>query len=149
MRSPCCLLIPPINLRISETWYVYHGNWAHLKSLPSVRVSVCVSVIALLRKGSAKCIPLFGAWQRLGKHVPAANNIRYNRLIVRRVIFCAVCTLSKESLWVCMCVPPSLLGNNSVNTFPRQRRIVGGVVFYAVRVVSKQSRRLVLPRTPC
>jgi hypothetical protein len=33
--------------------------------------------------------------------------------------------------------PLSFLGNNSLKTFPRQRRIVGGVVFYAVRVLSK------------
>jgi hypothetical protein len=49
--------------------------------------------------------------------------------------------------------PLPLLGNGSVNTFPRQRGIVRGVVFYAVRVVSKESRRLVFPRTsffpPC
>jgi hypothetical protein len=38
-------------------------------------------------------------------------------------------------------------GNISINTFPRHRRIVGGVVFYTVRVVSKESRRLILPRT--
>jgi hypothetical protein len=47
------------------------------------------------------------------------------------------------------CIPLSLLGNNSVKTFPRQGRIVGRVVFYAIRVVSKESRRLVLPRTSC
>jgi hypothetical protein len=41
-----------------------------------------------------------------------------------------------------------LLGNDSVNIFSRKRRINGGVVFYAV-VVSKESRRLVLPRTSC
>jgi hypothetical protein len=29
------------------------------------------------------------------------------------------------------------------------RRIVGRVVFFAVRVVSEESRQLVLPRTPC
>jgi hypothetical protein len=46
-----------------------------------------------------------------------------------------------------MCIPP-LLDNGSVNTFPWQRRIIGGV-FYAVRVVSKESRRLVLPVTFC
>jgi hypothetical protein len=28
-------------------------------------------------------------------------------------------------------------------------RIVGGVVFYAIRVVSKEIRRLLLPRTSC
>jgi hypothetical protein len=43
----------------------------------------------------------------------------------------------------------SLLGNDSVNTYPRQRRIVGGVVFYAVHVVSKESRRLVILRISC
>jgi hypothetical protein len=68
----------------------------------------------------------------------------------------------------------SLLRNGSVNMFPRQRihatgtalldacvclslsvrtfplqRIVGGVIFYAVRVVPKGRGRLVLPRTSC
>jgi hypothetical protein len=57
--------------------------------------------------------------------------------------------LSKESLWVCLCVHLLLLANNSVKTFPRQRRIVRGVVFHAVHVVSKKSRRLFLPRTSC
>jgi hypothetical protein len=42
--------------------------------------------------------------------------------------------------------PLMLLGNVSVNRFPRYRRTVGGVVFYAVRVVAKESRRSVLPR---
>jgi hypothetical protein len=36
-----------------------------------------------------------------------------------------------------------------VKTFPRQLRTVGCVVFYAIRVVSKESRRFVLPRTSC
>jgi hypothetical protein len=36
-----------------------------------------------------------------------------------------------------------------MKTSPRQRRIVGGVVFCAVRVVSKKSGGLVLPRTSC
>jgi hypothetical protein len=64
---------------------------------------------------------------------------------------------------VCQCFPPdtwknlclhvhhslSLLGNGSLNTFPRHWRVVECVVFYAIRVVSKESRRLVLPRTSC
>jgi hypothetical protein len=45
--------------------------------------------------------------------------------------------------------PQSLLGTGSVKTFPRKRRIVGVIVFYVVRVVSEESRRLVLPRTSC
>jgi hypothetical protein len=48
-----------------------------------------------------------------------------------------------------LCIPLSLLGNNSVKTFLRQRKIVGGVVFNAVHVVSKESMRVVLPRTSC
>jgi hypothetical protein len=38
----------------------------------------------------------------------------------------------------------SLLGNGLVDTFTRQQRIVRGVVFYAARIVWKESRRLVL-----
>jgi molybdenum cofactor biosynthesis enzyme len=34
----------------------------------------------------------------------------------------------------------------TVNTLPRQRKIVGGVIFYAVHVVSKESRLLVLTK---
>jgi hypothetical protein len=63
-------------------------------------------------------------------------NTRNNRKIFGRVC-----------LWNYLCILLSLLGNNSVKTFPRQRRIVGGIVFYAIRVVSKESRLLVLPRT--
>jgi hypothetical protein len=44
---------------------------------------------------------------------------------------------------VFVCV--SLLGNNSIKIFTR--RIGGDGVFYAVRVVSKGNRRLVLPRS--
>jgi hypothetical protein len=46
-----------------------------------------------------------------------------------------------------MCIPLWLLGNGSVNTFPWKRRIVG-IVSYAVRVVLKKSKLLVLPRAP-
>jgi hypothetical protein len=47
---------------------------------------------------------------------------------------------------VCLCIPLSLLGNNSENMFQPKRRILGDV-FYAVRVVSKESMRFVLPRS--
>jgi hypothetical protein len=46
---------------------------------------------------------------------------------------------------VCRCIPLSLLGNGSVKV---PLSLLGnGYVFYAVRVVSKESRRLVLPIT--
>jgi hypothetical protein len=55
----------------------------------------------------------------------------------------AVHDLSRENLWVCLCI-----GNKSVKTFPQQQ-IIGKVVFSVVPVVSKESRRLVLPRASC
>jgi hypothetical protein len=48
-----------------------------------------------------------------------------------------------------MYISLSLLGNGYVNILTRQRRIFTGIIFYAVRVISKESRRLVLPRTSC
>jgi hypothetical protein len=48
-----------------------------------------------------------------------------------------------------LCITLALLGNSSLNTFPQQRKIVGNVVFYTFRNVSKKSRRLVLPTTSC
>jgi hypothetical protein len=43
----------------------------------------------------------------------------------------------------------SLIGNGSVNTFPRQRGIIWNVVFCAVRVVSNECKLSVLSRTSC
>jgi hypothetical protein len=119
-----CLWIPPshINFWMPEHIfmklgvYIYNVAWAHLngilhKSLPSVRVSVCVSILSLLGKGPVKYVPPFIARQRLGKHVPARTNTCNNRRSLGRVC-----------LWVCLYNLVSLLGNNSVNTFPWQRR---------------------------
>jgi hypothetical protein len=83
------------------------------------------------------CIPSAVAGQRLGIHVSAATNTR-NKKELLDASFSMWSVTYQRSL--------SLQGNGSVNTFPPQRRIVG-VVFYAVRVVSKESRRSVLPRT--
>jgi hypothetical protein len=101
----------------------------------SISVCVCISLLSLQGNSFVKFIPQFGAGQRFGKHVPAATNTRCNRRIVGRVILCAIRALSKESLWVCLYITLSLLGSNSVKSFLRQRRIVGDVVLYAVRVV--------------
>jgi hypothetical protein len=48
-----------------------------------------------------------------------------------------------------LCIPLSLLGNGSINTFPWQPRIVGGVIFNAFRFALEESRRLILPRNSC
>jgi hypothetical protein len=106
------------------------------KPFPSVCVFLCVSHLSLQGNGYVNFIPPFGARQQLGKHVPAARNTHNNRRIVGRVIFCAAHVLSKE----CLCILLSLLGSKSVKTFPRQRRIAGVVVFYAVPIVWKRGR---------
>jgi hypothetical protein len=151
MRSSCCLCVcespPPINVWMPEPIFVKLAMYimapgpistAYFINPSHQSVSISVSLLFLLGNGSVKCIPYFIAWQKLGKHVPAAKETRNNSRIVGPVC-----------LWVCLCIPLLLLGYNSVNTFPRQRRIVGSVVVYAVRVVSKESRQLVLPRTSC
>jgi hypothetical protein len=46
-----------------------------------------------------------------------------------------------------VCIRLSLLGNRPVNTFPRLRGINRRVVFYAVHILSRGSRQLVVPRT--
>jgi hypothetical protein len=66
---------------------------------------------------------------------------------VGRVIFCAAYVVLKENLWGWLCILPSLTGENSVNTFPWKNEIFGGIIFYTVPVVLKESRRLFLPRT--
>jgi hypothetical protein len=81
-------------------------------------------------------MPHFIARQLLDIHVPSATNTHNKRIIVGRVC-----------LLVCLCITLSLLDKDSVKTFQRQERIFGVVVLYAVRVGSKESRRLILPRT--
>jgi hypothetical protein len=89
----------------------------------------------------------FNTWFQ--KYFPNLNSTCNIKRIFGHVIFYPVRVISRKSLWVCLCIPLSLLGKKSVKTFPRQRRINGGVVIYAVRVVPKESRRLVLPRAFC
>jgi hypothetical protein len=156
---PVCLsVIPPHQILngltdLYETWYVYHGNWANLngvlhKCLTSVCMSVCVSLLSLQGNGSVKCLFRFGAGQPLGKHFSVATNTLYKRIIVNKS-FSRRSLSYQKSLWVCLCVSLSLLCNNSVKTSPRQRRILGDLICYAVHVVSKESRPLVLLRTSC
>jgi hypothetical protein len=58
-----------------------------------------------------------------------------------RRFVCGPCLIKGESVVFFLCISLSLQSNGSVKTFPRQRRIVRGVIFYAVRVVSMESRR--------
>jgi hypothetical protein len=131
MRSSCSLCVyesPPIHFWMPEPIFmkfslyvmtpepVSTANFINL----SVYMSACVCLLSLLGKRSVNCVPSFIARQRHGKHVPVATNMRSSRIIV-----------GPMCLW--LCIPFSLLGNKLVKTFSLQRRIVGSVVFCAVR----------------
>jgi hypothetical protein len=119
-----------------ETWYVYRGTWTHLngilhKSLPR---SICMCIPpSLLGNGSIDTFP----WQQIHATIEEFLEASFS---IRSVSY-------QRRVCGCLCIPLPLLGNGSVNTFLRQRRIVGDIFFYAVRVLSKESRRLVLTRT--
>jgi hypothetical protein len=144
MGSPFCIFMnPPINFWMLEPILMKFGLYimaskpistAYFRS-PSHQ-SVCVSLLSLLGKGSVKCISPF-----------IASNFSINTF-PRQQIHATIEDLD-ACMNGCLCIPLSLLRNNSVKTFLRQRRSVGGVVFYAACVVSKESRWLVLSRTYC
>jgi hypothetical protein len=71
---------------------------------------------------------LIVARRRFGKHVSAATNTRNNRIIV-----------AWAYLWVCLCIPLSSIGKNSVKKNFRR------VIFYADPFIAKERRQLVLP----
>jgi hypothetical protein len=76
------------------------------------------------------------ARQRLDMQFPKEKT-RNNRRIVQCIVFDAARVVSDKSLWVCLCIPLSLLDNSSVNTFPYQWRIVEGVAFLCDPWLSK------------
>jgi hypothetical protein len=79
MRSPSslcvCVSLPyqilNVWINLDKTWFVYHGNWVHLKgilhkSFPSACLPECIFILSLQSNVSVKCSPPFGARQRLG-----------------------------------------------------------------------------------
>jgi hypothetical protein len=86
-------------------------------------VPVSVSLLSVVGNGSA--------------NAAAVTNARRDRGFVYRVIFNVPC-LSREILWIFLCIILPLLGNNWVKTFQRQLSIIEDV-FYAVRIVSKDT----------
>jgi hypothetical protein len=65
--------LPNARTNLHKTWYVYHGNWAHLngalhKFLPLVCVSVCVSLLSLKGNVSVKHVLKFCARQQLARN---------------------------------------------------------------------------------
>jgi hypothetical protein len=79
------------------------------------------------------------ARQQLGEHVPTETSTCKDGRIVGHILY-AVHAISKEGLWVCLCIPLLLLGKGSVIMLLQQQGIVGGIILYAVHVTSKESK---------
>jgi hypothetical protein len=135
-----CLCNPPINFWTLKPIFIK----------PGIYICIYNDTWAINPSQKSVCLYVYVARQMLCKKCHCSNEYTCNnKRIVGRDVFYAARVISKENLWVCLCIPLSLLGNNSVKTFPWQQRIVGCIAFSAVRVVSKDRRRLVLPRTSC
>jgi hypothetical protein len=87
--------------------------------------------------------PHIVARKRLDKNLTATTNTRNNRRVVDALF--SMWSVSYQRRVHSLCIPLSFLGENSVKTFSRQRKIVVGVVSYVAHV-STETRRLVLPR---
>jgi hypothetical protein len=121
-----------VRARVSPPLHQVLNAWTNpayfMNPLPSVSVFLCVSLHSVLGNGSVKTFPR----QRI--HATMKN-----------------CWDMSFSVWsvyqrrVCGSISLSLLGNTSAKTFPPQQGIVGDV-FCVVRVVSKESRRVVIPK---
>jgi hypothetical protein len=101
----------------------------HVSVYPSYRCKatsrLSVTLYSVLGSGSETCF--------------CGNEYTLQKKNRSHVILYAVRVISKESLWVCLYILLSFLGNGLVSALRQQRRIVGGVVFCAVRVISKES----------
>jgi hypothetical protein len=151
MRSSCSLCVSEslhINFWVPEPVFMELGMYMYIKTSESISGAYLINIshqsVCLYVYHAYTC--LVKAWLNWSFLVLLGNCwvnsfLRQRTCNNRRIVRCVY-------LWVCLRICLSLLGNNSVKTFPQQRRI-GDAVFYAVRVVSKEIRWLVLPRVSC
>jgi hypothetical protein len=117
--------------RLHETWCLYHGAWAQLNGVHNeYLLSFCSPYIM-------QC------------SVTRSCGIQYksnNRTTDGLSVYCAVCFVSKESLW------DLSVYHLIVARQPLRKRIfsvmsnVGGIVLCAVHVLSNKNGRLIFPR---
>jgi hypothetical protein len=132
-----CPSIPPPKSNLNACTNLYK-TWLCISwHLSPSHQSVCLYVypLSLLGNGSVNTYPQ----QRI--HTTTEG------FLVRHFLF-GPCFVKGESVGLSVHPPLSSLGNKSLQTFRLQRRIVGSV-FYAVRAVSKERWRFLLPRTSC
>jgi hypothetical protein len=71
---------------------------------------------------------------QLGRQLPVVKNTSNSRTTVEGNVYHMDCVVSKENVWV------FVARQRLCKYFPAERRIVGGVVSNATRVVLKESR---------
>jgi hypothetical protein len=159
MRSPRCLCVcvSPINFWMPEPIFMKLGMNGMASEPVSLRVSIPLS---LPSNSSVDTFPRQWIHATIEELFDASFSMRFVSYQGKvcgswapwdsepRITLLARANTNLLA-WTRVCISLSFLGNSSVKTFPRQRRIFGSVVFYAVSVASKESRRLVLPGTSC
>jgi hypothetical protein len=83
-HAVCVSGCPPYRLlnaltNLYETWYVYHNTWAHFsgvlpKSLPSICVTVWISLLSLLGNGSVNTFPPQRIQATIGQFLGSPHN---------------------------------------------------------------------------
>jgi hypothetical protein len=139
MGSPCCLCVcifvcPPqwsfqcLNQSLRNlaytSWQRAHLNGVFNKSLPSFYVSICVYPLSLIGNGSVNTL----SWQRI--HATTEEFLKF------RILY-GPCHTKGQS--VGLSVYPLIVARQQLGKHvPEAKWIVGGIVFYAVRVVSNE-----------
>jgi hypothetical protein len=113
------LLMQPFQRHIYIYIYIYMYN------------KITIICVTYTRRTSGHCLGTFKTGDIVSCPPPPPCHVSH-------------CLHNFLSLALTVCIPLQLQGNGSVNTFQLQGRIVGGVVFYVVRVLSKESGRILL-----
>jgi Zn-finger protein len=130
-QSVCLHVYCPLLLLGNNSVNTFPWQWIHATIEELLDASFSIWSMSCQRSVCGSVYPSIVAWQWLSKHVPTGTKNCWRR----RFLYGPCCV---KEVSVGLCIPLSLLGNGSVNTFPREQRIVGGVVFYMVHVVSKK-----------
>jgi hypothetical protein len=116
--------------------YVYHGTWAQLngvlhKPFPSVCVSVCVSPLLLLGNASVNAF----SRQRIQATIEELLDASFSML-----------SIQFKGVSVGLCIPRLAARQRLGKHVPVAKKNCWRHLLYAFCVISKKSRRLVLPR---
>jgi hypothetical protein len=136
-QSGVCVCVCVYSSIVARQRHVEHVPAAtNTKNKELLGASFSERSMSYQRRVCGSVYPHAVARQWLEKHILAATIVGAS-FSMRSVLYL-------RRVRVCLCILLSLQGNGLRNTFSRQQ-IVGGVVFYAVHVITKESKGFVLP----